>query len=51
MNTSREEHLVELVDPDGLPVGADTVEAAHRRPGRLHRAFSVLLADPAGRLL
>jgi isopentenyl-diphosphate delta-isomerase len=27
------------------------VAAAHRRPGRLHRAFSVLLVDPAGRLL
>ena len=40
---SRETHLVELVDPDGAPIGAATVDEAHRQPGRLHRAFSVLL--------
>jgi isopentenyl-diphosphate delta-isomerase len=51
VTTSREEHLVELVDDGGLPVGESTVDAAHRAPGRLHRAFSVLLVDPAGRVL
>lgn len=48
---SREAHLVELVDEAGEAVGEDTVEAAHRPPGKLHRAFSVLLVDPAGRIL
>ena len=51
MTMSRESHLVELVDAAGHAVGQATVEAAHRAPGRLHRAFSVLLIDPAGRLL
>ena len=49
--TVRELHLVELVAPDGSPVGATTVVAAHTAPGSLHRAFSVLLFDPAGRTL
>jgi isopentenyl-diphosphate delta-isomerase len=49
--SSREGHLVELVDDDGRPVGETTVAAAHQPPGRLHRAFSVLLVDPAGRVL
>jgi isopentenyl-diphosphate delta-isomerase len=48
---SREQMLVELVDLDGLTVGSTTVAAAHTAPGRLHRAFSVLLVDKAGRLL
>ena len=48
---SREHHLVELVGVDGRPVGTATVEAAHQAPGRLHRAFSVLLLGPDGRLL
>lgn len=47
----RESLLVELVEPTGLAVGSATVDAAHRPPGHLHRAFSVLLLDPAGRLL
>jgi isopentenyl-diphosphate delta-isomerase len=47
----REAHLVELVDETGRPVGQSTVEAAHQLPGQLHRAFSVLLTDPQGRLL
>lgn len=51
MVVSREQELVELVDADGRAVGTATVEEAHRPPGRLHRAFSVLLIDPAGRLL
>ena len=49
--TPRETHLVELVDASGVPRGAATVEDAHRQPGDLHRAFSVVLVDPAGRLL
>lgn len=49
--TGREQHLVELVDVDGRARGRATVDAAHREPGLLHRAFSVQLVDPAGRLL
>ncbi|SCL38082.1 isopentenyl-diphosphate delta-isomerase [Micromonospora pallida] len=49
--TSRETHLVELVRQDGSPVGTATVAEAHQPPGRLHRAFSVLLVDPSGRVL
>ncbi|TWG22394.1 isopentenyl-diphosphate delta-isomerase [Micromonospora palomenae] len=49
--TSREGHLVELVDDRGNVLGEATVAAAHQAPGRLHRAFSVLLVDPAGRVL
>lgn len=48
---TREAHLVELVDPAGHPTGESTVDDAHRAPGRLHRAFSVLLLDPQGRVL
>jgi isopentenyl-diphosphate delta-isomerase len=48
---SREAQLVELVDDTGAPVGRSTVDEAHRAPGQLHRAFSVLLLDPDGRLL
>src|SRR6202008_2383007 len=35
-------------DGQGAPVGSATVDEAHRAPGRLHRAFSVFLRDPAG---
>lgn len=49
--TAREGHLVELVDDGGRVVGEATVATAHQPPGRLHRAFSVLLVDPAGRVL
>jgi isopentenyl-diphosphate delta-isomerase len=48
---SREEILVELVDGSGLAIGSATVAEAHAAPGRLHRAFSVLLVDAKGRLL
>ncbi|MFY1635449.1 isopentenyl-diphosphate Delta-isomerase [Solwaraspora sp. WMMB335] len=48
---SRESHLVELVDEVGQPVGSCSVAEAHQPPGRLHRAFSVILLDGAGRLL
>jgi isopentenyl-diphosphate delta-isomerase len=47
----RETHLVELVDADGVPLGSATVDEAHQAPGRLHRAFSVFLRDPHGRVL
>ncbi|MFG2036962.1 isopentenyl-diphosphate Delta-isomerase [Dactylosporangium sp. NPDC048998] len=50
MNT-REQHLVELVGTDGTPIGETTVDQAHRAPGQLHRAFSVLLVSPDGKLL
>ncbi|MGN9774878.1 isopentenyl-diphosphate Delta-isomerase [Micromonospora sp. H33] len=49
--TAREAHLVELVDDTGRATGRTTVSAAHQPPGKLHRAFSVLLVDPAGRVL
>jgi isopentenyl-diphosphate delta-isomerase len=48
---SREQQLVELVGTDGTAEGSATVDAAHQAPGRLHRAFSVLLVAPDGRLL
>lgn len=51
MTPDREAHLVELVDGGGDPVGQATVDAAHRAPGMLHRAFSVVLAGPDGRVL
>ncbi|QGN45963.1 isopentenyl-diphosphate Delta-isomerase [Micromonospora sp. WMMD558] len=49
--TAREAHQVELVDDAGRATGRTTVSAAHQPPGKLHRAFSVLLVDPAGRVL
>lgn len=48
---SREEHLVELVDDSGRAVGSSSVAEAHQLPGKLHRAFSVLLVAPDGRIL
>ncbi|TCB91259.1 isopentenyl-diphosphate Delta-isomerase [Micromonospora zingiberis] len=51
MAPSRESHLVELVDEAGQPVGSATVALAHQPPGQLHRAFSVLLVAPDGRVL
>jgi isopentenyl-diphosphate delta-isomerase len=51
MTDTREKHDVELVDDGGSPIGVETVDEAHRRPGRLHRAFSVLLTDADGRML
>jgi isopentenyl-diphosphate Delta-isomerase len=47
----REDHVVELVDESGRPIGSCTVDVAHQMPGRLHRAFSVILVDDAGRML
>ncbi|HEV2451914.1 MAG TPA: isopentenyl-diphosphate Delta-isomerase [Streptosporangiaceae bacterium] len=49
--TGREHLLVELVDETGAAIGACSVAEAHTAPGRRHRAFSVLLYDPAGRVL
>jgi isopentenyl-diphosphate delta-isomerase len=51
MSAEREQALVELVSADGETVGASTVVEAHADPGLLHRAFSVLLFDGAGRTL
>ncbi|MBF6357808.1 isopentenyl-diphosphate Delta-isomerase [Nocardia higoensis] len=47
----RESLLVELVDERGRAVGECPVAEAHRAPGQLHRAFSVLLFDDEGRVL
>ncbi|MGH3294717.1 MAG: isopentenyl-diphosphate Delta-isomerase [Trebonia sp.] len=51
LTVDREQLLVELVDRGGRPLGTCPVRQAHTAPGRLHRAFSVLLYDPAGRVL
>ena len=51
MNQDREHNLVELVTSDGAPAGTATVLDAHTPPGARHRAFSVVLLDPAGRTL
>ncbi|GIF47609.1 isopentenyl-diphosphate delta-isomerase [Asanoa ferruginea] len=48
---AREAQLVELVDGNGVATGSCTVAEAHAAPGRLHRAFSVVLLDGAGRVL
>ena len=48
---TREDHLVSLVSDQGEPLGVATVEEAHRAPGLLHRAFSVLLFDGDGQTL
>lgn len=48
---ARESLLVELVDADGAATGSCTVAEAHTAPGRLHRAFSVMLLDERGRVL
>lgn len=47
----REGHLVELLDEAGSGVGSATVAEAHRAPGRLHRAFSVVVMDAGDRVL
>ncbi|MFI7609125.1 isopentenyl-diphosphate Delta-isomerase [Micromonospora sp. NPDC049366] len=49
--SEREAHLVELVDESGRAQGETSVAAAHQPPGRLHRAFSVMLVDPDGQVL
>lgn len=42
---------MELVDATGRPTGSTTAQSAHQPPGRRHRAFSVVLRDPDGRIL
>ncbi|WP_433759658.1 isopentenyl-diphosphate Delta-isomerase [Nocardia sp. CA-135398] len=51
IRSDRESLLVELVDEHGRAIGARSVAEAHRPPGQLHRAFSVLLYDASGRIL
>lgn len=48
---TRESLPVELVDANGAATGTCTVAEAHTAPGRLHRAFSVMLLDDRGRVL
>ena len=43
--------MAEVVDHMGRACGVRTVEEVHRRPGHLHRAFSVILIDQTGRIL
>ena len=50
-SSAREDHLVELVDSSGVVIGSSTVSEAHTAPGQLHRAFSVFVRDPSGRVL
>ena len=50
-NDALRDTLVELVDPLGRTVGTTTKLAAHDPPGQLHRAFSVFLVVPDGRVL
>jgi isopentenyl-diphosphate delta-isomerase len=51
VTVDREQLLVELVDRAGRALGTCPVRQAHTPPGRLHRAFSVVLYDPAGQVL
>ncbi len=51
ITADRESLPVELVDEQGGAIGALAVSDAHTAPGRLHRAFSVLLFGPDGRVL
>ncbi|GAB3547676.1 isopentenyl-diphosphate delta-isomerase [Actinopolyspora lacussalsi] len=48
---TRESQLVELVDEEGTATGSCTVAEAHTAPGRLHRAFSVMLLDDLDRIM
>jgi isopentenyl-diphosphate delta-isomerase len=49
--SNRDRLLAEVVDHMGRACGVRTVEEVHRRPGHLHRAFSVILKDQNGRIL
>lgn len=42
---------IALVDEAGRQLGATSKLEAHLAPGKLHRAFSVVLFDPDGRIL
>ncbi len=48
---SDDSDLVVLLDEDGTEAGSELKITAHLAPGLLHRAFSVFLFDPEGRLL
>ncbi len=50
MMAGTDEHVV-VVDENDREIGQSEKLAAHRAPGLLHRAFSVLVFDAAGRLL
>ncbi|MBD0747859.1 isopentenyl-diphosphate Delta-isomerase [Streptomyces sp. CBMA152] len=50
-NGTAEEIMLELVDESGNTIGTAEKLSAHQAPGRLHRAFSVFLFDPTGKLL
>jgi isopentenyl-diphosphate delta-isomerase len=50
MNTLTVEEVI-LVDSHDVTIGRSEKIAAHRSPGLLHRAFSVVLFDEHGRLL
>ncbi|NMM91431.1 isopentenyl-diphosphate delta-isomerase [Rhodococcus sp. SRB_17] len=43
--------MLELVDVNGITTGFTEKISAHQAPGKLHRAFSVFLFDPSGRML
>jgi isopentenyl-diphosphate Delta-isomerase len=51
VDNSRESQPVDLVDQLGVSIGVSTVKQAHTAPGQLHRAFSIMLFDSAGRML
>ena len=51
MSEAAGDALVELVDPSGRTLGSLDKLAAHRAPGRHHRAISAFLLDGRGRLL
>jgi len=44
------DHVI-LVNADDTPIGIESVMAAHRSPGHLHRALSIFLFDATGGLL
>jgi isopentenyl-diphosphate Delta-isomerase len=50
-DAGEDRRTIDLVDEEGRSIGAATKIGAHSRPGRLHRAVSVLLLDSSGRLL
>lgn len=49
--TGNERRQVELVSPDGRPIGTSAVDDAHRGEGTLHRAFSIFLRNSEGDVL
>jgi isopentenyl-diphosphate delta-isomerase len=49
-NAGRIEQVV-LVDENDQPIGVEEKLRAHQRGGKLHRAFSIFVFNPAGELL